>query len=242
MRPALRTLRSHVAGTALRGSAVGCPCCGGEFRRFLGHDGLANVRCPRCRSAPRHRLLWLWLTQRAEIARRPLRVLHFAPEPGIARALRALPDVEYLSGDLDPALAMRRLDVCALPFEPGSWDLIVFVHVLTYVADDRRALGELRRVLAPGGMLVMQNPVDELAARKYDAEDAYGLRRYGRDLPDLVRAAGFAVEVHRLREELDEGTVERFGLHAATHRPHVRGDDIYACTLASSPRSDRTQA
>jgi SAM-dependent methyltransferase len=194
-------------------------------------DGVPNVRCPACGSFPRHRLLWLWLERelRAEIGNGRLRILHFAPEPGIARRLSALPDVEYLSGDLDPSVGMRQLDICDLPFDAASWDLIVCNHVLTYVADDRRALTELARVLAPRGLLVMQNPVDETADAKYDAADAYGLRRYGRDLPALVREAGFRVTVHRYREQLEQATLARFGVHAATRRPHVRGDDIYAC-------------
>jgi SAM-dependent methyltransferase len=224
-------LRRGAARLWLRGSGVTCPCCGREYRRFMRADGVENSRCPGCGSYPRHRLLWLWLEGRLQVrGDEPLRVLHFAPEPGISGRLRNLPGVEYLSGDLDPAVGMRQMDVSDLPFADDSWDLILCNHVITYVEDDRRALAELARVLAPGGLLVMQNPIDVTASEKYDAADAYGLRRYGRDLPGLIREAGLEVRVHEYREELDERTRARFGIHAGSRRPHVRGDDIYACS------------
>jgi SAM-dependent methyltransferase len=224
-------VRAAVARVWLRGSGVTCPCCGRECRHFMAVDGVDNSRCPGCGSFPRHRLLWLWLEEwLATRGGEPLRILHFAPEPGISRRLRALPGVGYLSGDLDPTVGMRQLDVSDLPFADGSWDLILCNHVITYVEDDRRALAELARVLAPDGLLVMQNPVDTTASEKYDAADAYGLRRYGADLPGLIREAGLTVDVHPYREELDPATRERFGIHAGSRRAHIRGDDIYACS------------
>lgn len=224
-------LRNGAARLLLRGSGVTCPCCGREYRHFMRVDGVGNVRCPGCGSFPRHRLLWLWLEEwLGDRGGEPMRILHFAPEPGISRRLQALPRVEYLSGDLDPAVGMRQLDICDLPFADDSWDLILCNHVLTYVEDDRQALAELARVLAPGGLLVMQNPIDVTASVKYDAADAYGRRRYGHDLPDLIREAGLAVTVCEYREELDAATRVKFGIHAGSRRAQIRGDDIFVCS------------
>jgi len=43
----------------------------------------------------------------------------------------------------------------SLPFEDGAFDLVVCVNVLDHVQDMPRCLDEMRRVLAPGGHLVL---------------------------------------------------------------------------------------
>jgi SAM-dependent methyltransferase len=53
-----------------------------------------------------------------------------------------------------PAPRLLRGDVTRLPLTDASVDAVVEVHVLHLVPDWRRALGEIRRVLAPGGMVV----------------------------------------------------------------------------------------
>lgn len=49
----------------------------------------------------------------------------------------------------------READVTALPFEDASVDAAICVQVLEYVPEVDRALAELRRVLRPGGRLVV---------------------------------------------------------------------------------------
>lgn len=50
--------------------------------------------------------------------------------------------------------SVRRADVAALPYEDGRFDLVLAAHVLEHLPDPVTALGEMRRVLAPGGWLV----------------------------------------------------------------------------------------
>ena len=92
-----------------------CPICGRRMLRFAQADPASPDRglCRGCGSYQRHRLLWLYLTRRLALGSAPLRVLHFAPEAGIERRLRATPGVDYLSGDLEPGRADRELDLCA---------------------------------------------------------------------------------------------------------------------------------
>ena len=51
--------------------------------------------------------------------------------------------------------AFRKADATDLPFEDGEFDAVVSTQVYEYVADMPAALAEARRVLAPGGRLVI---------------------------------------------------------------------------------------
>jgi SAM-dependent methyltransferase len=50
---------------------------------------------------------------------------------------------------------LREADVAALPFADASFDVIITVHVLHLVADWQTTLHEARRVLAPGGWIII---------------------------------------------------------------------------------------
>ncbi len=86
------------------------------------------------------------------------RLLHIAPEPHLGRVLQSVNTVEYHTADLYDPSADYHVDVQDLPFEENSWSYIICSHVLEHVADDERALAELRRVLRPGGILVLCVP------------------------------------------------------------------------------------
>ncbi len=49
-------------------------------------------------------------------------------------------------------------DVTALPYEAGEFDLVVCFEMIEHVAEPERVLDELRRVLRPGGLLVISTP------------------------------------------------------------------------------------
>jgi len=55
-------------------------------------------------------------------------------------------------GDL---IAVRTADVTQLPFDDGSFDVVVSQHVQMNIADKRRLYAEAARVLAPGGRLAL---------------------------------------------------------------------------------------
>ena len=50
--------------------------------------------------------------------------------------------------------ALRQGDVRDMPYEPGAFDLVMTGHVLEHLADPGPALGEMLRVLKPGGLLI----------------------------------------------------------------------------------------
>ncbi len=57
----------------------------------------------------------------------------------------------YLGGD--ERFCFSEIDAQSLPFADASFDLVVANHMLYHVPDIPRAIGEMRRVLLPGGHL-----------------------------------------------------------------------------------------
>jgi SAM-dependent methyltransferase len=190
--------------------------------------------CPSCGSLERHRLLWLYLKERTGLLRDRLTVLHVAPEECLQRGLRKLRGLDYLSVDLSSSQAMERMDIAEIQKPSDSFDFILCNHVLEHVPDDRRALLELWRVLRPGGLAILQSPID--AARAVTLEDPhvttaadrlrlYGqedhVRIYGLDYRRRLEDAGFEVRQDSYVRELAPELVARYQL------PH--DEDIYLC-------------
>jgi len=53
------------------------------------------------------------------------------------------------------SVAGRQADAAALPFENGSFDAVIAMHMLYHVADQPAAIAEMFRVLKPGGTLAV---------------------------------------------------------------------------------------
>ncbi len=190
-----------------------CPVCQRPVRRWvpLERDVGAERRrnegegrlCPHCLSFERTRHFWLWLEQEGVLGRRP-RFLHFAPEAGLERRLRPLFGEAYVTADLFMAGVDRRLDLTRLELPDGSFDFIYCSNVLEHIPDDRAAMRELHRVLAPGGTAVVQVPIrgevtyedpsiTDPAERARHFGQADHVRYYGRDIRERLAEAGFQV-------------------------------------------------
>jgi hypothetical protein len=223
-----------------RGNRVECPCCGGRFSRFmLGLSHRATRVCPRCGAQERHRALWLYMRERTDLFRRPqLSILHWAPEYALQRSLSALPNAAYVSADLAGDEALQHMDMTDVPFKDEAFDLVVCVHVLEHVPDDRKAIREMVRVLRPGGMALLLVPIvleeptreDAAVATPEQRKEAYWqedhVRLYGGDFPERLEEEGFEVTVDGWVRTLDRVTLERYGLFPL--------EDIY---VARRPRS-----
>jgi SAM-dependent methyltransferase len=83
-----------------------------------------------------------------------------------------------------------------LPFADGAFDLAVALDVLEHVRDDEAALGELARVLAPGGRLLVTVPQYGWLWGEHDVLSHHH-RRYTRSLL-LGRAAGAGLDAERV--------------------------------------------
>ena len=172
-----------VAGLFYKGRGAECPVCGAKYRKFMPYGYVQprpNALCPKCLSLERHRLLWLYLTRETDLLTAFPRTLHIAPEVCIMRHLKphfkSHPG-QYVTADLESPLA-----------------------------DDRRAMRELHRVLKPGGWGIVLSPVDRDYEQTYEDDSItdpdertrifgqYDHRRiYGADYADRLRQAGFQV-------------------------------------------------
>lgn len=72
---------------------------------------------------------------------------------------------------------VQRAPLEQLPFPDGCFDLILATDVIEHLDDDRRALGELRRVAAAGGRLVVTVPAYSWLWSQHD-ESLHHRRRY----------------------------------------------------------------
>src|SRR5678816_2031659 len=86
--------------------------------------------CPRCMSNARERLVYLFLANRTGIFGEALILLHIAPEPMLAAALKKNPRLRYVSGDLFEESVTVKFDVLDLPFADETFDVILCNHVL----------------------------------------------------------------------------------------------------------------
>jgi SAM-dependent methyltransferase len=85
--------------------------------------------------------------------------------------------------------------VLALPFAAGVFDLVTSFDVLyhRWVSDDRAAVGELARVLAPGGLLLVRVPALKMLWGAHD-DAVLSRHRYTRaEVATLLRGAGLEV-------------------------------------------------
>jgi len=117
----------------------------------------------------------------------------------------------------------------SLPFEDGSFDAVVVSDVLEHVFDDRAALVNCRRVLAPNGVLVLNVPYGD------DIGDHH-VRVYTRaTLHRLLASTGFTVvrEVERgPMAHLDRYLPWRLAFHGFhLARFWLTGDPGYRRTL-----------
>lgn len=234
-RSARRFVRLGLQRWRLRGDAVECPICGFQGKHFADGNWHVQSVCPKCRTETRHRLLMASLTRLPEwhfdeiVAGK--RVLHFAPEPAIRRLFRQRAG-SYSSADLMHADADLQLDISDMPsVAGGAFDCCVACDVLEHVPNDRGALSELYRILAPGGVAIITVPQKDHAPTTHEdptvdtpeaRERIYGqedhVRFYGDDVVDRMTAAGFRVTAVDAGA-FDAADVERFVL-----RPPVLSD------------------
>lgn len=167
---------------------------------------------------------------------------------GVASVVAAMVE----AGELDPgrvSVASVQGDGLSLPFGDATFDRVVCSEVLEHLHDDRRAMAELARVLAPGGTLAVTVPrfgpelVNWALSDEYHEVEGGHVRIYRRrQLLSRLRGAGFEVT----------GTGHAHGLHSpywwlrcavgTTNEDHVlvrAYHGLLVKDIVSAPRSTR---
>lgn len=228
-----KAIRRRLKLPQYRGDEFRCPMCGTglnrfrpiwkSFRRAVAEHGYVhpmskietlnvdNYSCPACDASDRERLYVIFLEQ--ELAKRDpsrrYRFMDFAPGHALRRWLTRQPLLDYRTADLVRPDVDEQADITNMPqFRDGSVDMLLCSHMLEHIPDDRSAMRELHRILAPDGLGIVMVPllhgVDETeedpaintrALRWKYYMDGDHVRQYGKaDFLRRLEAAGFAVD------------------------------------------------
>lgn len=149
-----------------------CPICSykGPFQTARPNHPLRrlNAICPRCGSAERQRVQWFVVQKLlAHDIRSDRKLLHFAPEPHFREQFQSLFQ-QVTTCDLNMSDVDVKADVCDLPFPDQSFDVVFISHVLEHVREDQKAAREIRRVLRPKGMAIVEVPITMEQTVEYD--------------------------------------------------------------------------
>ena len=222
----------------LRGNQYTDPIDNKSFRSFLPYGygkQRPNVLSPSTLSLERHRLFWLYLKNDTDFFSKSIKVLHFAPEQCFLKRFKQLKNLDYTTTDLVSPIADVKADICDLPFEDNSYDVIFCNHVLEHIPDDTKAMQELFRVLKPGGWGIFQIPQDlnrettfedNTITDKAERAKIFGqydhVRIYGRDYFNKLRSIGFKVEEVNYTTNLTEKNIDKYRLAKGEIIPLVR--------------------
>ena len=215
--------------------AFACPIC--HYRGpFRDKRDRRHAKCPSCGALERTRLLFAVLSPLLESFRpERKRVLHIAPEAQLDEWLRSR-FRHYVSGDLERRDVHVGLDIQHLPFPDASFDLVIASHVLEYPEDDRKAIEELRRVLAPDGIAALPVPLMHFRTRDLASRDATTRVMHEPGLDYFQRMEEHFAKVHLHRSDEVDPRHQPF-IHAPTdettpllvHRRNVRLDIVPIC-------------
>jgi len=128
----------------------------------------------------------------------------------------------------DQHVSFRRARIEALPFEDGSFDVVISNGVVNLSADKPRVFAEAARVLRPGGRLALADIVTErhIAARTTAQADLWAACIAGASQADhyleQIAAAGLELQTvkhnpgYRFTSERAQRTSAKYGAHSVS--------------------------
>ena len=166
--------------------------------------------CPSCGATDRERLYMYWLEnyykKKNNISKKE-KMIHFAPENILSKALKDEKKFEYYTADLFMKNVDFQVDLMKLPFKDEEYDFFICSHVLEHVENDRQVVSELYRILKKGGSGILMAPISLAIEETYEdssivlPEDRW--KHFGQDdhvrlyshngFVDLLQSSGFKV-------------------------------------------------
>ena len=219
-----------IIALSLKGDKFTDPIDGKSFRKFLPYGygkQRKNALSPSTLSLERHRLMWFFLRDETNFftSKVKLQTLHIAPEQCFLDLFRKQKNLEYVTSDLESPIADVKADICDLPFDDNSFDVVFCNHVLEHIIDDTKAMQELYRVLKKGGFGIFQIPQDLSREKTFEDNSItdkkerakiFGqydhVRVYGKDYFNKLRSIGFKVDEIDYTKKIAPEELERFCL------------------------------
>lgn len=195
-----------------------CNICGNtEFRDYSSRK---KVFCPECKSVERTRAIY-HIIEKDGLLNNGSKVLHFAPELGLANYFRKkVGDDNYSRYDkfpdvYDQSIGVKEFDLTTdvVDLPSDHFDLILHVHVLEHLPCwIAPVLWHLQRALKPGGTHLFAMPIDAGSYREDlgRLSDEDRLKRFGQK--DHVRVfgqqaldstLGMVIDLKKARSRLD---------------------------------------
>jgi ubiquinone/menaquinone biosynthesis C-methylase UbiE len=126
----------------------------------------------------------------------------------LASSMRRLADRNVEHAGLSGVIEVEMADAKRLPYPDGAFRCVVSNSILHHVPDPEQAIAEMRRVLAPGGVLFVR----DLVRPEDDAEVAALVARYAANASPRQRALFEASLRAALRVEELRATGARYGI------------------------------
>jgi SAM-dependent methyltransferase len=170
--------------------------------------------CTMCASFERHRFLYFVYEKYifSEANKRPIKILHFAPEKSLYDKISGNSNIDYICCDLEPknfpfVKKIQKEDGLNLSFENETFDFVIHNHVIEHVPNDKKFILENLRVLKKTGKLIISFPFEPNRLSHFDDSITdpkerlkyFGLedhlRLYGNDFLDKLKDDRWDIEI-----------------------------------------------
>jgi SAM-dependent methyltransferase len=161
------------------------------------------------------------------------KLLHIGPESIFYRHFKKMKGLDYTPADKFACMFESTypadtiyLDITHMPEIPdNTYDVILCSHVLEYIPEDQEAMRELRRVLKPDGIALIQVPIKHGMKETYEDAaitspaqraivfgDPGHIRFYGEDYASKLTAQGFETHFVPFTDLFSAEEIRRYGL------------------------------
>lgn len=89
---------------------------------------------------------------------------------------------------------VTKADARRLPYPANTFDLVLFLDVLEHIKDDAQALLEVKRVLVPGGKIIITSPALPFLWSDHDKNQGHFRRYMRRDIDSLSTKSRLHIE------------------------------------------------
>lgn len=193
-------------------------------KKIIGGGFRKNAVCPCCGSIDRNRWVFWVLKNHTDIFLKECTVVHFAPEQQIRNKLESSVNCDYYPGNVIRGGGLHKIDVTDIPYVDKFADYIIINHVMEHVADEEKAIKEMKRILKNDGKIIMSFPIsmeqntfeNKAIVSEEDRDKYYGqkdhVRLYGMDYKERFENYGLIIKIFSPKDYFNDADIEKYGL------------------------------